>query len=500
MKRTLAAAITLALATTAAAEPYQYDLRSRFTRELRMEDLKEGFYLQPRIESALMFVGNINLAEDSADEIDTAGIELAPGIYTSYLSPRAQAFLDYSLIGRVFEESDYDGVSHLLDARGTYDVVPEWFRVHGSASYRDTVIDPTRSYNYGGSGLFADTNLSETLTASVTPDFSHDFGDFRVDARYTYGRTWFLDQPDTGDAIIFSQYQDDSIDQLLDVSVGTRRENRALSARVFYEWQNSDFERTVDYQYERAGAEAGWRLTRTISFVADGGMETDLDESTVEGGLDEVFWHAGFEWRPDERTLLDARYGERFFGNSWRASLRRETKYVTLRASYIEDPDIETRRVGLNLDPDEIPVPNPGFDLSGFTSFPYVRKDADFSVLAEGARTKLRFDVYNHQREYINDFPPDEERKGGRFNALRDLGAHLYAEFDARYEDVFAGGRTLGQTNPFLYQYYDWSAIGRLSWEVYTNFLASAEAGYLKRTGDTNYDGEWLAFRVRYTF
>ena len=377
--------------------------------------------------------------------------------------------------------------------------MPEWFRIHGQATYTDAIIDPSRSYNYGGSGLFDQNNLSEVATASISPDLSHEFRHFRLDARYTYGRVWYLDAPDRSDQPIFSLYQDDSVDQNALVSVSTRDADRGATARAYYEWQDSDFENTVGYRYERAGAEVGLRLTRTLRFVADGGAESDLDESTTDGGLDSSFWHAGLVWRPDERTEVEARYGDRFFGESWSARVSRDTKWVTVRVSYQEDPQVETRRIGINFDPNEFPILDPG-SLSGFTSYPFVGKDAVATVLAEGARTKLRLDLYDRRKDYIEELPPDEKRTGVRFNAIRDIGANLYAEFDTRYEDALAGRREREQLTPLLYQYYDWNVIGRLSWEAYRNFTVTGEAGYLHRSGDTNYDGEWLAFRFRYLF
>jgi len=500
MTHRLSAVVALILATSASAEPYEYDLRSVFQRE-GLKDLQPpGLFVEPRIESALMLVGNINLAEDPEDEIDVAGIEVAPGIYTSYVSPRAEGFVDYSLIGRLWEEDDLDEISHQLAAQGSYLVDPEWFRVRGRASYQDAVLDPSRSYNYAGSGIFAQSNLSETATASVSPELFHEFNDFRLDARYTYGRVWFFDKDDASDQLIFSLYEDDSIDQQVLVSLSTRDERRSATGRVFYEWQDSEFETTVPYRYERVGADAGFGLTRTLRFVADGGLESDLDESTVDGGLDTEFWHAGLEWRPDSRTVLDARYGQRFFGDSWGMNLSRETKYVTMRLSYAEDPEVETRRVGINLGSDDLPFPDPEFDLSGFTSYPFIGKNAIATILAEGARTKLRLDVYDRKREYVRDFPPDEETQGVRFNAVRDLGAYLYAELDGRYEDILAGRREGSLGEAVTYHDYDWNVIGRVTWEAYRNFKVAGEAGYLSRSGDTNFDGQWLALRLRYTF
>jgi uncharacterized protein (PEP-CTERM system associated) len=495
------ATLVLALAQPALAEPYVSTMRSRFAREVEKVELQPGLYLEPRIESALMLVGNINLAEDSADEVDVAGVEVSPGLYASYSTPRAVAALDYTFVGRAFEEDAYDDVSHRLAANGSYDLLPDWAFVRGQASYTDTIIDPELGYNYGGSGLFNETNLVETAAASIEPGLHHEFRHVVLDARYTYGRVWYLEDDDNvSTSPIFAGYNDDSENQRALLSLSSVDPGAATSLRGFYEWQASDFERSLRYRYERAGAEFTVRLAESLQFVADGGAESDLDEDTTDGGLDTEFWHAGFIWRPDSRTSLDARYGERFFGDSWSASLSRETRWVTIKASYIEDPEVETRRLNQDFDPGGLPIPDPGEIFSRYSAFPYVRKDAVASLIAAGARTKLRLDFYDRKREYINVFPPDERTTGVRFNALRDLGSELYLEFDARYDDIERGRRTLELEDLTVTRDYDREAMLRVNWEAYRNFIASAEAGYLSRSGDREYDGQWFAARFRYTF
>jgi hypothetical protein len=104
-RRAAVAAALCACACAPAAhadDTYHASVRNRFETRIEKPELKPGFVIEPRIESALMFVGNINLAEDSEDEVDVAGIEAAPGIYATYFRPRAQGALDYTFVGRVF--------------------------------------------------------------------------------------------------------------------------------------------------------------------------------------------------------------------------------------------------------------------------------------------------------------------------------------------------------------------------------------------------------------
>jgi hypothetical protein len=493
-------AAVLTHGSAASADPYRYDLRSRFLREPDQEERPPGLDLKPRIDSAVYLVGNINLAEESSEEIDTAGIEGSPGLYASYRSNRADAQLDYSLIARAFEEDDYDSVSHLLAADGRYIVVPDLFNISAQAGYSDSIIDAANGTNYGGIGLFNRSNIEETGRASVTPSLTHQFGGFRFDASYTYGRVWYFESDDVANSSqLFVGFNEDSEDQHFNVSIGTNDPDNDATFKAFYEWQDSSFELSRPFRYERAGADASLRLTRTLSLVADGGVETDLTETTTDGGLDSDFWHAGFRWQPDSRTSVDARYGNRFFGDSWSLEARRTTRLLTLRASYVEDPEVETRRIGIDFAPDDFPLPPPS-DLSGLSSSPYIRKDALLTAIVEGARTQIRLDAYDRNREYIQEILPDEETTGVLLSIVRDIGADLYGEISGRYEDITQAQRVLPPAEPGTTRGYDRDVTFRVTWQAYLNFMTSAEAGYLARSGDSNYDGEWFAVRFRYTF
>ena len=276
---------------------------------------------------------------------------------------------------------------------------------------------------------------------------------------------------------IFTGFNEDSEDQRAYVSLGTSDPDRAATLKGFYEWQESEYELSLPYRYERAGIDTSLRLTRTLRLVADGGVETDLEETTTEGGLDAEFWHAGFRWQPDSRTYVDARYGERFFGDSYSVEVRRESRWLTLRASYSEDPEVETRRIGVDFDPDDFPLP-PSPDFSFLSAFPYVRKDMMFTAIAEGARTHVRLDVYDRKREYIQAPLPDEDTEGVLFNVARDIGRDLYGEIEVRYEDILRGQQTIPTPGPVSFHGYDRDATLRLSWEAYRNFLASARSGF----------------------
>jgi hypothetical protein len=497
-----AGALAVLACTGVQAQTYQYDLRPMFSTEARQDRLQPGGSFEARVESAVMMIGNINLAEDPEDEIDSAAIELAPGFYASYMSGRAQGEIDYTLIGRWFEADEYDSVTHRLAADGSVAVVHDLLFVSGHAGYDQAIIDPARSFNYGNSGLFASQNLTDVANASIVPTLNKEWSHVELNASYSYGRTWYFEDDEFSAPGVFTAYDQDSEDQTAMVSLGTRDEGRESSLRGFYEWQASDYDISLPYRYERAGLETSLRLSRTFSFVADGGVETDLLETTTEGGLDAEYWHVGLRWEPDERSHIEARYGDRFFGDSYEVSASRRVRQLTMTLSYIEDPTVETRTVSSAVDPGGPPIPDLPGGQGAFNSEPYVRKDGRFVAIVEGRRTNVRLDVYDLERDYLRELLPGEHTTGTTLTVVRDFGSELYGELQMRYEDIERGSIASlpGGGEVLQFHDYDRDAMLRLNWEAYVNFMASAEVGWLARSGDSEYDGEWIALRLRYTF
>lgn len=489
------------------SQPYQSSLRSEFGEAPAQREALRGGVFEARIDAAMYYINNFELTPESVDPVEQFGLELAPGFYAAYRSARARGAIDYSLIGRGWEESDYNDVSQRLTANGDYAIVPDLLFIQGAASYDDAIVDQTQGANYGGYGIFDRTNITEYATATVNPYLQRRIRDFQLDVSYTYGRVWYLE--DTEESSLFL-YNQDSTDQSAMVSFGTAEEDRLLTMNAFYEWQNSEYEESPDYRYERAGAELGLRVVESLRLLADGGVESDLDESTVEGGLDAGYWHVGLLWTPDSRTRVEGRYGDRFFGDSWMFSLSREVRFLTFAASYREDPTVETRNLNTGeIDPGNLPPGQGAYDAAYLNSLPFVARNAEVSVRADGARTRISLRGYQDERDYLQVLAPDSTTTGVQFRIVRDFTADTYGEFLFRYDDVedavgYSG--TDPGTDPVVVptvnSFQDQEYQLRLTYEAWPNLSPSFEMGYLQRTGqaDLNYDGYWVALRARYTF
>jgi hypothetical protein len=500
-RRTLAAAITAAIASLACGQasaqssPYQSVDRSLYGKGIGQSPLPSGLTLQPRVDVAAQYVSNLTLAEDGEPQIDMAGLEAAPGIYAAYSSDRAIGALDYSLAARAWEDSEYNNVAQFANANGRWTAVPDWFYLQGAAAYRDAVIDPAISRNFGRLGIFGPDNITQVASASITPVLQREVGQFVFLARYSYGRVWHFDVPNEDKEV----EKQDSVDQAARVSVGTQGRGRPYGVLAFYEWQHTEYESYFPYEYEQTGLEGNALIRGGVSFVGSVGLESDLEKSTTSGGLDSTFWSAGLKWVPDERTTAEARYGQRFFGDSWSMLINRRQRMFEFDASYNEDPEVRTRRQSLpEFDPGDLPTDPSGDDYIGNAGQPYVGKRATAGITAIGARTRLRLAGYRYERDYITGDLTDDVRETIAFSAKRDLAANLKGEFIASFSDYDQTQINPAPEPPTKTYYSDQEYVFRLKRDMSRDITATAEAGWLERSGSQDYDGWWVAFRLRY--
>ena len=430
--------------------PYQSSQRSQYGNLLSTETMPRGGTFLFRVDAAVQYADNLALTDDPDLQVSSGGLELSPGFYASYSGDGFQGAIDYSLIGRAWEEDDFDDVTHELSANGRWTAVADLFYVDGTAAYFDSVIDPRAGMNPGNAGLLGSDNLAETATASVTPTLRKRFNDFEASALYSYGRVWYLDLDDSATSTV-NQDLEDSTDQFARAAFGTAETDRKLTGQVFYEWTKSEFEESADYRYDRLGFDGGWQFADTLTLVGDVGVESALDEDTSSGGLDDDFWSAGLRWVPGANTSAEARVGQRFFGDSYYVAIERRARALLIEASYSEEPTVESFRVGsTEFNPGELPPNNPGTEPGRVSSDPFVAKDGRITLTAEGSRTTIRATAYDTERDYLSGTVADETTVGAGLSATRQFAANFSGDIEATYEDTETEAALAAGPGPYV--------------------------------------------------
>jgi hypothetical protein len=410
--------------------------------------------------------------------------------------------MDYSLVGRMWDDSDYNDVQQSASANGQWIVVPDLFFLRGQGGISDAVINPEDGLNYGGLGLFGSQNLAQQASAGISPVLQKRFNDFQALARYSFGRVWYFDEGSNADVVGFNTLQD-SKDQDFYASLGTADgSSRKLTGELFYNWQRSTYQNSLPYEYEQLGLNYGWWVAPKVSIVGDVGVESDLEKSTTEGGLDSSFWSAGVLWEPDDRTEAEFRYGSRFFGHTYYGRLSRRTRMFEFYGSYSESPQVETRTLSLgDFTPGELP---PGMDpgnIYGFlTSTPFVGKDARAGIAAVGSRTKVNLDFFQTIQDYIRSTTRSNEYSGVSLSATRQFASNLSGDFSASYSSYDQTQRTTVVPASQVTTSNDYTQfLLRLNREMGGKLTTSIEAGYVTQSGQTDYDGWWTGIRAKWT-
>jgi uncharacterized protein (PEP-CTERM system associated) len=441
----------------------------------------------PSIKVGATWTDNIELAPASQSEQTEYVAEVVPGFVLKQEGRRLKSQLSYTLRNFFYQkDSSRDTSFHEANASVNAEVLRNWFFVDVAGGYTQQIIDPTRPIN--NNFLFDVGNLTDALSGSVTPRLRHEFDFTILDASYERG---FLDYKQSGDV---TNLTSDADTQETRVSLVSPEDGRLISWGADYSKQETEFDTNAQrFEFESANLELGIGLTNELRLIGRAGKETDARRNSAQGGLDETSWEAGFAYSPDPGTKLEAFYGKRFFGTSYRASARRTAQFLTLSASYDEGPVTQAQQLlaqaGATPVTPVTPIAplDPGTNPTGtLTSDVYIAKNFDGTIGLAGRLTKISISALNQRREYLNTHQ-QERVTGGRFTVIRNLSARTDATFDVFLTDTqFRSGAAFDE------QSYRFSLTRTLSERLSASFML----GRVERSGSSGYTANWVNIGV----
>lgn len=406
-----------------------------------------GWDFTPYITLGEIYTDNVTLAP-AGEEQDEFITLVNPGFVLGREAGRVRAKIAYQMQNLFYaKESDFNETHHQLDAIGVAEIVREHFYVDATSSISQQVINAEEAS--GLSNVSVTDNRADVFTASVSPYLRQKFGSTMAAlARYRYGIVDY-DEGDVGELT-----EDATVNGGL-LALGSQPSERRLAwlgaySRERVESEDADATDT----FEQAGLRLDYRLTRAIGLVALGGYEdNEFERTAVTLDPEGTFWEAGLRLEPSTRDLIELRYGERFFGNTYFFSWDHYGRRFATRAAYSEDvttvaqsllggsddflnygilnpsPDIDLTDAGdspINdstvIDPNTgVPIdgtaidPVTGAPLGGLslTSEVFVAKRLDASVAFSMAKTDTRINVFQEDREFEGIALSEDERVRG---------------------------------------------------------------------------------------
>jgi len=441
----------------------------------------------PWVSAAIGYLNNIELNPDGEPQSSDFVGEAQAGFGALYRAQRGTGGISYRWRGlNYLEEDQYDSGYHNLDASGQLVAVPDLLYLQGNVFYGQVLVDPAAAPGF--SNYFSSQNLQDAWGWSATPMLERDFGRMTLTASYTYGEWNYLNQPP-------SSPSEDSTNKTAYVSLGSSDTEQQVTVRTFYQSTRTEYESYLPYRYDKAGVDTGWALNRDWRLVAEYGLESDLTEDVIDGGLESPYWYGGFVYHPNERNRLELRVGERFFGNSYLFRLEHRARFVVLSASYSEDPTTyaNTRAAPPSgAPPGGIPeLP----DFPGYTDSrtePYLSRLWQGSIRLEGQRTQVVLSYYNDDQEFLRT-GRNVSNKTSQVQVTRELSSSTSLQVWYSHRDY--------QEAPVI-DTQDWVVAGRLSHEMARKLTLELEAA-VQNTRRQDVDaaqGWWLGLRARKEF
>ncbi|SDZ01351.1 TIGR03016 family PEP-CTERM system-associated outer membrane protein [Nitrosomonas sp. Nm58] len=250
--------------------------------------------------------------------------QINPGILLTGEGRRFNTNINYMMNNLIYaEHGEFSRIRHQLNANATAELIEDRFFVDGFAR-----MTQQNAFLFGPQSVdnANPVNRRNVNSYSVSPYFKHRFKDFAsAELRYVHGEV------NTSGQGSFSSSSDSGIARL-----ASGADFRVLKWGLNYNHTEirRDQLRTIDL--ERSIALLRYVVTPQFDLIATGGYERNSFIS-VRGKSSGPTWTVGFAWAPTERTEINLSGGQRFFGDTYLATVNHRTRLTTWNLSYNQD-------------------------------------------------------------------------------------------------------------------------------------------------------------------
>lgn len=387
------------------------------------------------IDLGITYTDNLLLAEDG-EEIDDLVFVLEPTFFLVTEGDRLTADLRYRPSAYFYNDfSQFDEVFHTVDMSLTATLMRNALFVDASAANFQTIVTPDATIPTSNVPITG--NRIDSRVLQIRPYWEQNLGFANILADIAFVDTTYDDLAETID-----NFAQDNQETRGSVNLNNYENQQGFAWGANYQNRRVDYDDSVPWKYERAGADLGYWVSSTTRLFVSGGLETGFD-AFLEGGLDDDFWEGGFQYRPNQRLDFEVAVGERSYGDSYRGSLSYELRRGQFAMSYSEEPStLGSTPFGRNPLVDTDSLDNALNRPSASDSF--IRKRGEISVSFELAKSDMSLRVFSESREQRatieGDTLDDEEFSGVAFRWNWRLGSKstlgFLGDFSHRETDI----------------------------------------------------------------
>ena len=384
----------------------------------------------PYVEISQTYTDNLTFSPSDGDEEFITSLQ--PSFSFNHATSNWAADVNYQLTALAFNDrSEFDQVFHQFDGRTTVEVLANLLSLGLETNYYQRVVIPEDRLPFSAiaAASGAAGNITDVFSGSFRPVLGRDNGGFSWSLQPVLG---FIDYLDDVDAINPNRRQVDAKYENVVFEIGSSADKASgFLWRTRYSYQRTDFEDEInpEFEYERLGQTLGVAVGPSVNLLATYGIESDLFESSTEAGFEETFWEASMEWEPGSFMRMELGVGERFFGETFRFSLSREVKRLSLSATFSQEPTsfaidhLANPRGNFNLGSDIA-----GGDAFGIFGQTFISELFQLSARLELVNGSFSVNLYDGIRDFTDtDAEAGSRQVGIRYN--RSIGRKTDLEF-----------------------------------------------------------------------
>lgn len=371
-------------------------------------------------------------------EIDQTIYQVSPSLSLDYGSPRVDLNLRYRFDWYDYSDLDTSQNSQRYDVKLTADLVRDTFFLDAGGSQSQSLVDP--NFVIPPDSLPISGNLADRNNYFIGPRFEKTFGSaITVRGKYKYEDVNY-DESSFG----VNSFIQDNTNETADFEMENYQKGRGLTWAARYEWNKTDYDVSIPYEYRKASIELGFWASGKVRVFASGGEESAWDDP-IDRSLQDPFWEAGFAYKDGDRINAEFAAGKRSFGSSWRGSIALNYRRGDLRFTYAQTPTttgMDGYDLGNLLNPE---TPRDILTQPG-SAERYISERGEASAHLDLRRTTIGFVIFDENRthRFRADGTPleDESQDGVSVWFAWQLGARteLVAAGSINHSDTVAVG------------------------------------------------------------
>ncbi|MCF6324187.1 MAG: TIGR03016 family PEP-CTERM system-associated outer membrane protein [Gammaproteobacteria bacterium] len=285
--------------------------------------------VDPSVGLVGIYTDNVNLESSSLAEDDFVH-RVTPAISVSGIGSRMALDLDYRLQSTSYTNDEYrrDSIFHRLRSVAEAELVKKWLFVDANASLTQENVDPGGQTTLNNFSVT--NNRVNVSTVGVSPYVRYSFNR-TLSSEARYSRNWI-----SSDDVRWPS----SSYEKISINVMTKPGASLLGGKLEYVAGRSDTTGRNSSESRMLRLNSWYPISYSLQLLVDIGSEQNEFGSEVTARyikIERTFWFVGLSWRPGANTLLEGKYGERFFGKTYSMLFSGNIQKMKINVNYAED-------------------------------------------------------------------------------------------------------------------------------------------------------------------